>query len=60
MKQSMKQYLLKLYFTADATLDTGIKAHICIDIYAANFDHAEMLAKHLEKIHGAVRSEVFK
>jgi hypothetical protein len=57
----MKQYLLKLYFTdLDETLNTRFSTHICIDIYAGNFEHAEVLAKRLEKVHGAERHEVLK
>lgn len=50
----MNQYLLKLYFNnLDENLHTPHQAHIVFDIYADNFEHAELLAKRLEKVHGA-------
>lgn len=56
----MKQYLLKLYFT-DLDVDNDkISAHICIDIYAFTFEHAQVLAKHLAKVHGADKHEVLE
>lgn len=49
------QYLIKLYFmNLDENLSTQYQAHICFsETYADNFEHAELLAKRLEKTHGA-------
>ena len=58
--QMKKQFLLKLYFT-DLDVDNAkISAHICIDIYAFTFEHAQVLAKHLAKVHGADKHEVLE
>ena len=55
----MKQYWLKLYFTnLDENLSTKHQAHICFDIWADNYEHAELLAQRMEKVHGADDYEV--
>lgn len=50
----MKQYTLQLYFTnLDENLNTKHQAAVIFDIWADTPDHAELLAKRMEKVHGA-------
>lgn len=57
----MTQYKLKLFFTdLDENLNTDQQAYICFDIFSDNFEHAELLAQRLEKIHSADNYEVIK
>ena len=61
MKIKPKQYLIKLYFrNLDPALGTEYQAHMPFDAYAISEEHAQMLAKHLQKVFAADDYEVLK
>lgn len=62
MKIKPKQYLIKLYFrNLDPALGTQYQAHMAFsDTYAISEEHAQMLAKHLQKVFAADDYEVLK